>query len=231
MDLHQWHPLTKDRGVLGLKYSFGVATANTMAARMDDGTWVVVSPASGAPESALDELARDGDVSALVAPNGYHHLGQKAWRTRFPAAKSYAPEGAIARLASKAAGIPFEPMAGLTAKAGSRFDFLVPEGMKAADLLVRVGGAEGNVWFGGDLISNTVAADMGFMPRMVFSLLGGGPGYRYNPVPAIVYLKDKARWKSDVRGRMTKEPPAVMFPAHGEPVVEDVVARTQAILA
>lgn len=230
MGLHQWQPLASDGSVLWLKYSFGFGLANTFAARLDDGTWLVVSPAVGLPEPVLEDLAARGTVSALVAPNAFHHMGQAAWRKRFPDAVSYAAQGALPRLAKKSQGVPYRAIGELQQRVGSRIAFVEPKGMKAPDLLVRVGGPVGNAWFGGDLISNTAAEDMSLLARIGFTLMGGGTGYRFNAVPSMVYLRDKAAWKADVRAHMAEQPPTSVLPAHGEPVTADAAALTQAIL-
>lgn len=231
MKLHAWTDLVGDGSIKALKYSFGVATANTLAARLDDGSWMVVSPAMKLPDPLYDALASDGGVSALVAPNAYHHMGQAAWRARFPKAVSYAPEGTLKRLASASKGVAYEPLASLTKILPARVRCVVPEGMKVPDLLVFAGSERGNVLFGGDLISNTVSEEMKPVPRFIFGLLGGGPGYRFNSVPGLVYLRDKAAWKRDVLARVEATPPAVVLPAHGNPVRDDVMAQTRAILS
>jgi hypothetical protein len=95
--LNRWQNLTSDGSVRWLKYSWGPATANTLAARLEDGTWLVVAPSVGSPSSVLEDLSKDGTVSALIAPNAYHYLGQQAWRLHFPGATSYAPSGGRTR--------------------------------------------------------------------------------------------------------------------------------------
>ena len=230
MDMHSWTPVTDDNSVLALKYSFGFGTANSVAARLDDGSWLVVSPAVNLPDVCFNTLLKQGPVSALVAPNAFHHLGQSEWRAKFSNAVSYAPENALNRLAKKASSIAFEPLANLRPKFGGRFELVVPLGMKAADCLVRIGTPTGNVWFVGDLISNTVPDDVSFLPRLLFGLLGGGPGYRFNPVPAMMYLKDKPTWQADVRARFQAAPPTVIVPAHGLPITADAAGLTQKIL-
>ena len=229
MELHSWTNLAADGSIRVLKYSFGFGTANTLAARLDDGSWLVVSPAIGLPASALDALGQDGDVSALVAPNGFHHLGQATWRARFPKAVSYAPEGALARLAKKAAAVPFRSLGELTLPA--RIGRHLPEGMKVPDLLLSVRAGDGAVWFVGDLISNTVAGDVKGFPGFMFRLLGGGPGYRFNKVPTMVYLRDKKAWKASVRALFEQTAPTAVVPAHGDPITDDAAAKTRAILA
>jgi hypothetical protein len=217
--------------VRALKYSFGLGTSNSMAVRLDDGSWLVISPASGAPPDALEALAKDGPVSALVAPNAYHHMGQGAWRARFPQAKSYAPAAALPRLAKQAAGVPFEPLEALTAKLPARVACLVPDGMRIPDVLLRASSGGETVWFTGDLISNTVAQDIAAVPRFIFGLLGGGPGYRLNPVPAMIYLKDKAAWRNAAKAAFEQAPPSAVVPAHGLPVRDGVAEKTRALFA
>ena len=231
MRLHEWSNVTGDGAVRAIKYSFGVATATSMAARCDDGSWLLLSPPAGVPDAVLEELARDGDVSALVAPNGFHHMGQLQWRKRFANAVSYAPEGSLARLAKKSPDVRYRPLPELTAKLGARITLFEPEGMKVPDLLAHVGTKDGAVWFSGDLISNTQKEDVNFLPRLIFAMLGGGPGLRFNSVPAMVYLKDKKRWKATTREVLQRNPPVSMVPAHGDPIGGDIAARLQAILA
>ena len=92
-------------------------------------------------------------------------------------------------------------------------------------------GDAGSNWFSGDLISNTAAADTAWLPRMVFGLLGGGAGYRFNPVPAMLYLSDKKAFKASVRASFEAHPAHVVLPAHGAPLRENVQQQTLDILA
>jgi glyoxylase-like metal-dependent hydrolase (beta-lactamase superfamily II) len=183
------------------------------------------------PPAALDVLAAQGGVSALIAPNAFHHLGQAAWRARFPDAISYAPAGALPRLRKKAPEVPFQPVDELTRKLPPNVAVLQPEGMKAPDLFVRATSGGRTVWFTGDLVSNTTAADIGLPARLIFGLLGGGSGFRFNRVPAIVYVKDRKAWFDSVRAAFEQAPPSVVMPGHGDPVRDDAAARSRAILA
>lgn len=226
MELHSWKRLTADGSVRVLSYSFGFGTANTLAAKLDDGTWLAISPSVGTPEAALQELADDGGVSALLAPNAFHHLGQSSWRARFPNAISYAHSGALPRLTKKAASIQFQPLSALEAKLPPRIRIVEPAGMKAPDVLASIGSGGETVWFGGDLISNTAAVDMSLLARIGFGLLGGGPGFRLNPVPGMVYLKDKKAWHDSVRAAIAGAPPTAFVPAHGDAVVHNAAKLT-----
>ncbi|HET8934700.1 MAG TPA: hypothetical protein VFN67_14725 [Polyangiales bacterium] len=66
-------------------------TANCFAIRLANGGVVVLSPALGLSEGAYADLDQLGEVTALVATNGHHHLGIGAFRRRFPNARVYAP--------------------------------------------------------------------------------------------------------------------------------------------
>jgi glyoxylase-like metal-dependent hydrolase (beta-lactamase superfamily II) len=228
--LHAWQSLSEDGSVRYLKYRFGPGTANTLAVRRDDDTWLVVSPAMDAPPSALDELGADGAVSALLAPNAYHHLGQEAWRQRFPDAVSYAAEGALPRLAKKSRTIPYRPLAELSRRLGARVGLFVPDGMKSPDALVRVSVPGVTVWWLGDLFSNSSAEDQIWLLRVIAPWFGSGLGYRRNTKPGVVYVRDAPAWLKSIRDSLAADPPSIVVPAHGDPVCHDTAARTQRLM-
>jgi glyoxylase-like metal-dependent hydrolase (beta-lactamase superfamily II) len=230
MGVQAWHSVTKDGGVQTLKYSFGPGMANTVAMRLRDGGWLVVSPSAKSPPEVLDRLASQGPVRALLAPNGFHHMGHAAWRARFPEARSYAPARALARLRKKAPNVPFESADELGLSLPPSIAILQPDGMKAPDLLVRWRSDSDTVWFTGDLISNTSAEDMKPFPRFVFGLLGSKGGFCVNRVPSIVYIKDRPAWIASVRKSFDDAPPTVVMPGHGDPVTDDATAKSRAIL-
>ena len=228
--IQTWENLTEDGGVRWLKYSFGFGRANTMAVRLDDGTWLVVSPSIGSAPEIFDALSKDGDVSALIAPNGFHYLGQEAWRARFPKALSYAPDDARARLATKSPGIKYESVDSLKKRLPSRIGVLIPEGMKVPDLLMHATSGGKTVWFSGDLLSNTGPEDLALPMRLLMSVFGAGTGYRYNPMPAMVYVRDRAAWRRSVLAAIEKVPPTSVLPGHGNPVTDNTMARSREIL-
>ena len=229
--LNTWTSLTRDGSVRSLKYSFGPATANTLAVRLEDGTWFVVSPATDPPPSVLDELAKDGAVSALVAPNGYHHLGHGPWRLRFPSAVSYAPEGALARLSKKSPGVPYRSTSDLVEQVRPRVDIFTPLGLKTPDLMLRVSVPGDTVWWMGDLFSNNGVDDQAWwLRRLVAPLAGSGLGYRRNTKPGLIYVRDRLAWLRSVRDAVGSHLPSIVIPAHGDPVLEDTARRTQLLL-
>ena len=101
-----WQPLATAPDVRVLTYSFGPGTANSVAIGLASGSCLVISPPTKASEETYAQIADLGPVRWLVAPNGYHYLGQAEWRARFPEAVSLAPRGAHARLSDKCS-VPF----------------------------------------------------------------------------------------------------------------------------
>ena len=229
-DLNSWHHLTHDGSVRWLKYSWGPATANTLAVRLEDGTWLVIAPSVGSASSVLEDLSKDGTVSALIAPNAYHYLGQRAWRLQFPSATSYAPDGALARLARKSPDVLYRPAWELIETIRPRVTFLVPEGMKSPDMLIRVSVAGATVWWMGDLFTNTAVDDQNWLLRMIAPLAGSGMGYRRNSKPGLVYVRNSKAWLHSIASALEAEPPSIVVPAHGNPVTQDSALRTRPLL-
>lgn len=229
-DLNGWQHLTDDGCVRWLKYSWGPATANTLAVRLKDGSWMVIAPSVGATNSTFDGLIEEGPVSALVAPNAYHHLGQRDWRHRFPQARSYAPVGALPRLSRKSAEVPYRPISELTESVQPQVTFLVPEGMKSPDMLVHISVAGSTVWWMGDLFTNTSFADQNWLLRIIAPLAGSGMGYRRNTKPGMIYVRDPKAWLHSIADALNVSPPTIVVPAHGNPVTKDAASRTRSLL-
>ena len=228
--LQRWQNLTSDGSVRWLKYSWGPGTANTLATRLQDGTWLVVAPSVGSPRSVLEDLAKDGTVSALIAPNAYHYLGQQAWRLHFPGAASYAPAGALPRLSRKSPEVPYRSASELIDSVQPRVSFLVPEGMKSPDMLIRISAAEATVWWMGDLFTNSARDDLNWLLRIIAPLAGSGLGYRRNTRPGLIYVQNPTAWLHSISDALDADPPSVVVPAHGNPVMEDTARRTRDLL-
>jgi hypothetical protein len=227
---YQWSSLTPDGQVLWLKYTFGPGTANCLAARGPDGGWIVVSPAVKAPESAFEKLAAEGEVSALIAPNAYHSLGQMQWRARFPGALSYAPEGALERLKKTAPDVPFHPIRTLEPRLAAWVRLFEPDGMKSPDLIIEIEAGGERIWWLGDLFSNNTKADQIWLLRQFARFAGGGLGFRCNSKPEMVYVRDRTSWKTSVQSELNSHAPSMVVPADGDPIMQDAASQTLAAL-
>lgn len=223
--LNRWQPLTPDERFLWLKYWWGPGSANALAYARTDGTWAIVSPPLNVPQSAYDDIQRRGRVAALIAPNAFHHLGQSDWRARCPDAVSYAPAGALKRLARKSPNIPYRSIE-------DSLDALAPanpfwlHGMKKPDLLLRFATPAGTLWWLGDQFSNTSKHDLKFLLRIVSRLVARGPGFGLNPKPELVFVSDRKAWLASLQTALNADPPSIVVCAHGDPVVADTAHRT-----
>ena len=63
--------------------------------------------------------------------------------------------------------------------------------------------------------------------RLLSRFLGSGLGYRCNSKPELVYVRDRAAWLRSIRAALEELPPTVVVPAHGDPVLDNVVERTR----
>jgi hypothetical protein len=225
LDLNRWQPLTPDGRILWLKYWWGPGSANALAFARADGTWAIVSPPLNVPQPAYDHIQHRGRVAALIAPNAFHHLGQSEWRARCPDAVSYAPAGALERLARKSPNITYRSVE-------DSLDALAPasplllHGMKRPDLLLRIATPAGALWWVGDQFSNTSKHDLKFLLRIVSRLVAHGPGFGLNPKPELVFVSDRKAWLASLQTAVNADPPSILVCAHGDPVVADTAHRT-----
>lgn len=207
-----WNVIDDATCVLWREYSFsGAATATTMVFRGVDGL-VVVSPGRGIEARDYDALREHGEVRALVANNSFHHLGQPAWRERFPEAVSYAPAGALAALRKKAPGIDFRPLAELALPAHVRCDD--PPGFKTGETLISIRTGKGTVWFTGDLLTNMQRVP-GPPLRWLFTWTDSAPGFRLFKPAVWLLVRDRKAVRAWVLERLASDPPNIIVPAHG----------------
>jgi hypothetical protein len=87
------------------------------------------------------------------------------------------------------------------------------------------------VWWMGDLFSNTAADDQNWLLRLIAPLAGSGLGYRRNSKPGLIYVRDREAWLRSVTDALEANPPSIVVPAHGSPVLEDTARRTRDLLA
>lgn len=207
-----WNVIDAERGVLWKEYQFRKkAWATTFVFRGPEGL-IVVSPGRGLESADYDALEKHGEVRALVANNSYHHLGQQAWRARFPKAVSYASPGALARLAKKVPEVPFQSIEALAMPAGARWHAL--PGCNDGELVFTVPTAQGTVWFSGDMLTNMQRIPKPPL-RWLFTLTDSGPGFRLFRPGIWLFVRDKQALRERLSALLIEEPPAMVVPAHG----------------
>jgi glyoxylase-like metal-dependent hydrolase (beta-lactamase superfamily II) len=170
-------------------------------------------------------------VTALVAINGFHHLGLAAWRQHFPDAKCYAPRSAIGRLLKKVPGVMFAPLAALAPLLGDGTRVLEPDGMPGSAFAF-VRGAGGTYWYVCDLLFNIPELPKHFVFKTLMSMTDSAPGYKLFRPAVWLQVKDKKALTSWFDRQLSDAPPTTIVPGHGTPVQrQDLVEATRAQIA
>lgn len=228
-----WQVIDAAAGVLSFTYSFNDSgTANCFTAKLASGGLVVISPPSKISPAALDDLAPYGAVEAIVANNGFHHLGVSTWRERFPEARCFAAQGAIDRIAkkSKTAG-ELEALGGLTPLLAEDVAVVESPASKCGETWAYAKIEGGYAWYASDVLANLEQLPPGFVPRALFKLTKSAPGYRVFHLALAFIAKDKKAVLRAMLDDVRAHPPTVMVPAHGAILTTaSVAADTEQLL-
>lgn len=230
-----WVVVDRAATVLTNSYVFDgkTATANTFVARLADGKLMVVSPTYKATDDMLDELDTFGEVGALVANNGFHHLGQPQWHKRYPKARCFTPANAMARISKKNPDAPtFEPLSALKPLLGDDVGIGEGEATKCGEswAWARIDG--GYAWFCSDLLANMEELPSNFIVKRLFKWTGSAPGYKPFNLVMKFTLKDKRAVLKEFAADLERHPPTVMVPSHGAVLTRDgLAAETTEVVA
>lgn len=221
-----WTILDADAGVLCHTYRFAGGTSKAFAARMKDGKLVVLSPSIPKSDGVFDDLLEYGDVGAVVATNGFHYLGQPAWRARFPDARFFAPPNAAMRIGKKCpeAGT-FEPLAALQPLLGDKIGVRDAPGTRIGETWAWARTEKGNIWYASDVLANMPTLPSHFIFKHVFKWTGSAPGYRIFGLAMKFVAKDKTAMLAQFSKDIEAAPPIIVVPAHGDIVDRDTVAQ------
>ncbi len=229
-----WTVLDRDAGILSYEYSFAPnATANAFTARLRDGSLLVVSPPSRVDEAVFEDLRAFGEVGAVMANNGFHHLGLPEWRARFPEARFFADPQAKKRIDKKNAKAPeLEPLSGLTPLLGDAVGVTVVPDTKCGESWVWARGEGGHYWFTSDVLSNFPQLPANFLVRTFFKMTGTRAGFGVFHTAMKFTVKDKKTTLRRLQDEMRAHAPLVIVPGHGSFVDEgDVAQRAQNVIA
>ena len=230
-----WTVIDERHGVLSYKYAFNEqgATTNCFVARMGNGQLLVVSPPYRISADALKDLVAYGEVGALMANNGFHHLGLAEWRGHFPKARVFAPTDAFARIKKKNPGAPEpEALSGLKELLGADVTVTEAPATKCGESWTTAKIEGGYAWFGSDILINLPKVDGPLPMRLMFKLTKSGPGYRVFNLTMKFTVKDKKQVLTRLAEDLRKLPPTVVVPAHGDLLSQAGLAEeTQQLLA
>lgn len=229
-----WTIVDKDTGLLTYEYEFVKdGTSTSFAVKMPDGKMMVISPGSKMPDGAFDDLQAVGDIGAVVAPNGFHHLGVPDWRRRFPEARFFAPPKAAARIRKKNADAgEFEPLSALQELLGDNIGVRESPATKCGETWAWVKTAAGPVWFVSDMMCNLETLPSKFVIRTLFRITGSAPGFRLFKLAMLAIIKDKKQALRTLSDDMKANPPSIIVPAHGVALHREGIAdEAQALIA
>lgn len=229
-----WQIIDGDAGVLVFSYKFaGEGQANCFTAKLPSGGLMVISPPNRWTEAQIGDLAAYGEVEAIVANNGYHHLGIGSWRERFPKARGFAAPGAIERIGkkSKDAGV-LEPLSTLQPLLGDGVAVVEAPASKCGETWAWAKIAGGYAWYASDVLANMERLPSNFIVRALFKWSKSAPGYKVFNLAVKLIFKDKKRGLGQMLDDVRKHPPTVMVPAHGTILTTNTVAAdTEQLLA
>lgn len=230
---HGWTVIDPQAGVLSLTYAFASeGQANCFTARLPSGGLMIVSPPAKIAGAALDVLRAYGNVEAIVANNGFHHLGIAPWRARFPRARCFAAVGAMKRIAKRSdeAG-EFEPLSALQPLLGDDVAVVEAPASKCGETWARAKIEGGWAWYASDILANMPSLPSNFLVRTLFKLSKSAPGYRVFNLAVKFIIKDKKTALAAMLEDVRAHPPTVMVPAHGEILRGDrLAADTERVL-
>jgi hypothetical protein len=192
---------------------------NAYAIAYGDGEIAVFSPPVAADDALFQATDALGRVTALVAPNTGHDLGQQAWQDRYPDATAYAPEVAIPALhKAKPKLRPFQPLAALAARMPPSVHLVDVPGTTSGMTLWTVEAGDQRAMFVDELVSNQTALSGPPPIRFLFWATGSGPGLARNRFWTWIFCKDKRLVAKGVLGEVAARNPTIMLPGHGEPI-------------
>lgn len=235
IELNQWVRVDAEAGpgVWVRSYRFsGASTSNAFVVRFGDGELAIISPPCHVDEAGFTELDALGRVSALVAPNGFHHLGLPAFAARYPDAKLYANPSASKRIAKKYPKMrAFESMEALEARLPAGLRIFDPPHMKTPDAMAWAETPSGVIWYSNDVLGNLSELPSAWILRKLFEWTKSAPGFKVNRL-VLKFFRPQAPFAEWFRSEIETRPPIIVVPGHGDIVAEgDVAAATREALS
>lgn len=212
-----WTVVDEKARVLECEYTFRPDSFATSAVFGNGaGKLAIFSPPSRLGPTAYDELEAYGEVSVIIAPNGFHHLGLLDCCRRYPDAKLFAPDAAAKRIAKKQPSLrPFTPWGELSQHLAGGLTVMVPPKMRHPDVVAYLDTDDGAVWYFNDLIGNVQKMSFNAVLKFALNTAGFKTGFNVNKLIVRMLVKDKKAFKQWLLEALAKHPPSKLIVGHG----------------
>lgn len=223
-----WTAIDEDVGFWTAEYRVPGMPVSSTAIRLDDGGFLVVSPAEALIAPFKAQL--DGDARFLLAPNSYHHMGLKPWRAAFPKALAVAARGAQPRL-SKQGHQALHSLDELRAACPEHVEIVEVPSTRVGETWVVVKTASGVAWVVCDAFFNMQGRAKNPAMRALSWLLKSAPGLRISGLMKWGGLRDRKVYRAWLLHRLETDAPTILVPGHGD-VIRDanLPARLRALI-
>jgi hypothetical protein len=210
-----WGEIGTGSGVWYRSYAAGPAIANCLVIDIGDGKLAVLSPSKGTSDADFDWVDAKGTVTALVAPNGGHDMGQPEWQARYPDAGCYGPPEGLGAL-NKLGLRTFEPISELSTPDEVRI--VEAHGSRVGSIHMSCTRGGRPVVYVDELVSNNPELPSSLMFKFMFWLTGSGPGLSLNYLYNRLFVRDRKALVAAIQERLVGDP--IVLCAHGDPITE-----------
>lgn len=223
-----WHRIDERNGILVADYSvsFFPVPVRSIAFRLASGGYALYSPGLG-----LEKTFNAGPVEYLIAANSMHHLGCKAWQTKFPTARLVAAPAAQERLAKRGGHTNFYDFDAFArdVETGTEIRVYAVPHIKSGDVIVSLptqlsadthgnnSNIERRAWVSCDTILNITTRPRRFWQLWMVKILDEYPGLK-TPLFLLAFVpkRDRSAYVEWFRMKLAQDQPSVLIPSHGE---------------
>ena len=195
------------RGVADGVWTARRGAARMVAFRLVDGTLALYSPVAGLTDAFRMSVEAIGNVSVLVAPNHFHHLGLAEHAEAFGVRTIVAPTAAIARL-ERQMELKFEPLDTLEPRLPDDCSLRVTQGAKANEAWLSFPHEGGTGWAVCDAFAAKAARDD---PPTSEPVMRGAFASKCLPKKP----EEREAYKAWARERIAAERLTLLLPCHG----------------
>src|SRR5262245_55639891 len=209
--LQGWKTIAESPLLLVREYRFGPGAANALVVGLPNKKLMIVSPPTNIPAADLTALNAHGEVVALLAINGAHHLGLGPCRSAFPNAVTYAAARASDRIRKKGKDCgQLESLDALKPLLGDKVSVLAVDGDKIGDVILRVQTEKGIVLYAGDFVANIQSLPNNFFFKMMFKLTDSAPGFKVFRLFFKLFVADRNAARDFLIREVEANPPAIV---------------------